>query len=299
MGQNANEEGINLDDLEREEAEREDEAPDSEPEPAAKVASDEPPQRKLNNSQRRAAAHREQREELETLRKRHAELDEKYNRMEAWARDASTKMIGGNQPRRQEADPIDAELEDVYERQQAIIMRAQSGHLDAEEIKKLEGAARKLDQRKHELSAAKVMRAHERANPRQPQVDPQVAAMQMNYPDVYASRQAITWAQGYAIQKAAREGRDVDIEMVKESFEQARRQFATRPSAPSDAAKAKYAGAGRGAGSAGGGGGGERIVKMGTPEKKMAQALYPDLKSEDAWKKWAKGPGKRLLEKNS
>lgn len=281
--------GIDLDAVAEAEEQEAEEREESEPEREA--APSEPAERPKNSRQRRAENHRQLKEELEQFKSKYAEIEGKYNGMAGYVQQMSERLAFADK-RQPEGDPHDAELDDIHERQQAIYMRIQAGNVSQAELDRLEQQARKLDRRKYEVTVSKELK-RQMPQQAQPQQDPHVLAMQMQYPDIYANPRAITWAEGYARQQMAITGRPMDLGMVRESFEQARKQFATRPPAPSASAQSKYTGAARGQG---GSSGGNNVVTMNKAQKRMAEALYSDLPPEKAHVKWAKGPGKRMLE---
>jgi hypothetical protein len=108
------------------------------------------------------------------------------------------------------------------------------------------------------------------------------------------------WAHARWVQRKA-EGHPDTIEMADEVMEEARIKFGLQPrksrgSKPDPATKARLSGI-----SAQAQGGGQEVglVKMNAMERKMAREMYDKLPPEQAYQKWANGPGKRAAQKRA
>ncbi len=108
------------------------------------------------------------------------------------------------------------------------------------------------------------------------------------------------WAHARWVQRKA-EGQADTIEMADEVMEEARIKFGLQPrksrgSRPDPATRARLSGI-----SAQAQGGGQEVglVKMNAMERKMAREMYDKLPPEQAYQKWANGPGKRAAQKRA
>lgn len=120
-----------------------------------------------------------------------------------------------------------------------------------------------------------------------------------SHADVTHDPKAWEWAHARWVQRKA-EGQADTIEMADEVMEEARIKFGkpTRKSKgrPDQATKARLSGiASQSAGAAPDVG----MVKMNAMERKMAREMYDKLPPEQAYQKWANGPGKRAAAKRS
>lgn len=117
--------------------------------------------------------------------------------------------------------------------------------------------------------------------------------IKIRYPDILANPRATAYMDLTFQRMTKAEGRENNWDTGDLAAAETRRAFrmGTRP-APDAATKARYSGVGGGAnGHANGDGSIDMIPKF----KRMAEALFPDDKPSVAYKKWAQGPGKRML----
>lgn len=118
--------------------------------------------------------------------------------------------------------------------------------------------------------------------------------------DVFSDQKIANWAMGRWTQLVQGEGKADTRELAEEILDEARIKFGKQPrrgrgSRPDAATQRRLSGV-----SAQGGGGGDAevgTVKMGAMERKMARELYDNLPPEQAYQKWANGPGKRAAAK--
>lgn len=116
-----------------------------------------------------------------------------------------------------------------------------------------------------------------------------------SHSDVTHDPKAWEWAHARWVQRKA-EGQADTIEMADEVMEEARIKFGKptrrgRGNKPDAATKARLSGVP--AQSAGGGAGEVGLVRMNAMERKMAREMYDKLSPEQAYQKWANGPGKK------
>lgn len=106
----------------------------------------------------------------------------------------------------------------------------------------------------------------------------------------------------YAAAEEARliaNGAPRDINTSKRSIEAAKLHFGlSRRPPPSPAQRARYNGASTSAGVGGGApnGNGAPSIVLNKAQQQMAEARFPDLKPAEAYKRWAHGPGRKMLE---
>lgn len=118
--------------------------------------------------------------------------------------------------------------------------------------------------------------------------------------DVFSDQKIANWAMGRWTQLVQGEGKADTRELAEEILDEARIKFGKQPrrsrgSRPDAATQRRLSGV-----SAQGGGGGDAevgTVKMGAMERRMARELYDNLPPEQAYQKWANGPGKRAAQK--
>lgn len=120
--------------------------------------------------------------------------------------------------------------------------------------------------------------------------------------DIFSHEQAKHWAVGRWQQLVYGEKAADTEELAEKILDEARVKYGMKPrrgGGGADAAtRARLSGV-----SAQGGGGGDvdsvGAVRMGKRERQMAEALYDNLPPQQAWQKWANGPGKRAALKSA
>lgn len=269
---------VDLDEVEAREAE---EAEDTEQEAAPE-----------SSSRRRGRQHREMEERLAASEKRYEEAAARTAQLEGHVRQLYDRPAA--KPTEADEDPSERELENLYEEQKLLVTRLEiDKNISREELQTLEKRARKLDLRKQEIVAERVAKRH---MPRQQeQMHPVRAQLEAEYADVYSNQRAQAWAANYAGMKVASGEREAGLSLAKEALDQARRQFKMRSASPesSDGVKARMSGV---PARSNAGGAGKRPVVLGKVHQGMAEAMYDKLTPAKAYEKWAKGPGKKMLD---
>lgn len=192
------------------------------------------------------------------------------------------------------ADPYEAELDAIYERQTAAHKAAQAevnaGNMTPERTKYWEGVARDIESSKTRVHTAREV-AKSAAMLRQEQAR---QVWEQKHPEVYKHPQAFEYAKA-TFQRRLALGESSTNQMVDEIMEETKTQFrlGAKP-APTASDRARLSGLP----AAGSGGGGKAPGVALTPElRKMAEAAYPELSQAEAHKKWTNGVGRRLREK--
>jgi hypothetical protein len=198
-----------------------------------------------------------------------------------------------------QADPIQNELDGIYKRQtqlqEAFAARTQANNLSAEEHKEMLVQARELDEKKQELIAT---RAIQRAGVAQQNPNTSMQQMlQARYFDLAQNPAAYRWSLGRLQQRLAEGANNRDLSVMDEIADEAREKFRIgrrrNGTPPSDATRARHTGVPTGMTTQP-----ERPrgIKMDKHMKRMAIALYPGIPEKEAYKKWANGPGKKMIE---
>lgn len=203
------------------------------------------------------------------------------------------------QPQTPEKDPLDDELEQIYREHELTLneynQKSRDGQLTPELERHYWNKAKDIEQRKIENRARKLLRK-ENIRPSDPNEAVRVM-LNRRYADVLQIPGAKDWAQGYFVQQRAL-GRPDTEDLLDESMAAARRQFGIqngrRPS-PDQATRQRYTGVPVGGGANGSGESSQKIV-MTAPLRKLARLAYPKLSEREAYEKWAKGAGRRMLE---
>lgn len=199
-----------------------------------------------------------------------------------------------NLPPQNQKDYIDTELESVHERERALgiqweMDRAAGRLRDKSVTDDYDRKAREIEAQKATIASRKAMRDM------LPQLAREQQAMQIRqqHADVFANQAALSYAQGVYQMMVARNPEQDGPQMLDRAMNEARVEF-RMPNAnynkPSQSDKNRLSGVP--------GGGGRNIVdnrvKMGKPEKQMAEAMFLKAaggKQEKAWEMWAKKIG--------
>jgi len=197
-------------------------------------------------------------------------------------------------------DPLQAELDDVLDQQEALAERvtALGEKMTPEQEAKFRAKARQLDIRKQELIAERV---NKRNAPRE---DPNTATrrgLEVAYADVYASPAARNYAKAEFLRLVNHPNealRQPDgLATVKLALENTRKEFGMSRAAPTERERARTSGVSRGGT---GGGGRSSVVTMGNFEKSLADKAFPHIKNDkERYDKWAKTAGKKMLERRA
>lgn len=207
----------------------------------------------------------------------------------------------------QEADPEGQEILRIRAERKALhqAYTASSATLTPQEKDEYERRAYQLNdmesyatyQRNQRLSGAN--RPQQGMRPEDIQREVKKQHLMNTYPDVFASQdRRVTGHVVAAFTMLVNQGEPDNEATIAKAVATTRRAFniGPKPSPTSSASRARLSSGGTGAGA--GASGGEGItVKMGATQRKMAEALFPHMKPEQAHKQWAKTAGKRLAEK--
>jgi hypothetical protein len=210
----------------------------------------------------------------------------------------------GQQQRREEGpDEFEQPIADIYAQQEILAreIQAKADKISEQELEGYRHRGRELDARKQSLFAERVMRKQLGRVQRQTAEAAQQAILTSKYKDVYGNDTALRYAHGIALQKQATNTRGLtEEEIIDEAMNEARRvvlkRTGTRPP-PTETERRRYDGGPRSRGAdTGNTEAAVTEITMSKPLRKMATAAFPHLKEEDAFKKWAQGPGKRFVE---
>lgn len=296
-------EAIDDDDLD-DDVDTEDPADEGEPLEASDDTDDEEPKPSRKEKKQYRGRIRNLETELEDERRRRRELEES-------AHYASVQRIAtGGQVQQQQKDPLEDEIDALYDKkvrfqEEYSAVTAQRKLTDAEHAKYTKEAI-ELDKQIQRANARAAGAGH------QQQVDPNQMAghvrlqafMEKNQ-DVYSHHdrirvngqmypRAAVWADT-RYKQLLTEGYPPTEETAGKAVEEARQRFLKGGSAPSrDSARERFSGPPR---SSNGQTGGRVTVQMNSTRKRLAEAMFPSMKPEQAWQKWANGPGKRRAEK--
>lgn len=271
-----------------------DNAPDPVPstDPAGATESSQEPgnTREENRAARGAERERERKEMERKLR----ELEER-DRERAIELSRLKGQLEARQPTATGADPYEARLNEIYERQSEAYQAAQAEiaakTYTPERAKHYETLARKFESEKMRVHSEAAVAATA------PQLRHETAreGWRQKYPDVYNNAQAYQYAEATFRRKQAllRPGEQPTAKMVDEAMEETRAALRLGGrSAPSRAERDRFSGI-PSSGSGGGDGLPSGIVM--TPDlRKMATALHPNLPEKEAVEKWVNSAGKEL-----
>lgn len=200
------------------------------------------------------------------------------------------------QTARDQDDPTETALNDVYEQQQTLQMQidALGNKITKEQLDRFQRQARQLETRKSELIAERVGR---RNAPQPGQVEHQadLRAMQMQYPDVYRNAAALRWSQGRYHQIVARDATKEGLEGIRMALDDSRKEFGLRRDPPTETERSKFSGVHRGGG--GTTAAAPTSIKLTKGQMKMADTAYSHIKDKaKRYKLWASKAGKRMAE---
>lgn len=236
-------------------------------------------------------------EERDADRARLQQLEQQNAQMQAYMQGLSQRQAP--QPQQPEDDPLEREYQSILRDQKLLLQEhaAYGQNITAEQQADMERRAAQLEKRKLEWGGHMAnRRAGIRPIPPEEAVKTQLMA---RFPDVMGNPQAQSYMVATFNRLRAR-GLPDSMETVEEAVAETRRDLrigaAARAPAPSPGMRTKLAGASRGSG--GGGGGGESSITMTKEYRAMADALYANIKDPmERYKKWARGPGRKLVEK--
>lgn len=242
---------------------------------------------------------------------RYREAIERAERAERMAEETNRRLLElatrqAPQPPPQEVDiaeeiakahePLYREHEQLYSDYQAL---AKSGRITPDDKRKYEQAVIRLNARK-DLVTEQVKDRY-RAQPQQQSAQQiQMQLLAEEYKDVVTNPRTFAAAQSYWHQRQF-EGEQQSVQLMRESFDHARALASGRrpPSRPSQQVRSKFTGQGVGGGRGGNAEPAQTSIVMTPPLRRMARAAYPNLPEAEAYKKWARGPGKEFLKEQA
>jgi hypothetical protein len=273
-------------------------------EPAAAGAAPAPQRESARD--RRRNRYKEQKEGRERAER---ELEETRTRL----RDLEARVMAPQPAPQAPAEPLDAQyakaLDEIYAERQALAKLynhfVSKGAFDESTEKLLWGKQRELDTRTARLNAdyarlSDPSRQPGASGPTEAQRATQTW-LQLEHSDVPAhpSGRAIMMYAAAEEARLVQNGAPGDLNTARRAMDAAKLHFGlTRRPAPSPERRARYNGAGSAGGTGGGapnGNGGGTIV-LTKAQQEMAEARFPNLPKEQAFKQWARGPGRKMLE---
>ena len=268
------------------------------------------------DTEEKKAERRERRKERGTLRaaaeeerRRREDLERQLTEERAAraATEQTARMVAeyARSQAQPQVDPWQQAIEnEVQPKRQALMAEhrqlAESGKYTPEEQKRLALEWNKLDQRQQEIITHKALYYRDlQAQQTVPQQEERARIIAANeqikirYPDILQNPQAAEYMNLTFMRMTRAEGKPNTWDTGDLAAAETRRAFkmGNRP-APDAATKARYSGVG---GGANGHTNGDGKIEMTGRFKKLAESLYPDMPPAKAHKKWAEGPGKKIL----
>jgi hypothetical protein len=237
------------------------------------------------------------------------EANERAERAEQAVAALRQEMMSQRQPPKEEKpkeDTHQVEMDKVYDDQELLVSAynaaaARKGGMTPEERADFSRRGREIEQRKINVAARKMLAEQGYAGGKAPTaeeiiVETQRREIAQKYGDVISDQNRLRWVHGRMGQLTA-EGLPDNPATLDRAMNEARRKFGLGGNAPpSNAEKQRLAGIPRGGGMSSSAG--DRSIVMTGEYRKLADAAYPHIKDKaDRYKKWAQGPGRRLLEK--
>lgn len=256
-----------------------------------------------SRSEKRQNRYRAAQEARTAAEKRAEEAERRESQTREMLLNIQRQMQQPQQPQQQKPDPLDEELNSVFKEQDLLFRdyNARAAQMTAAEHEEYANKVRAL-QRRLLVTGARLGMREEGIN-RQP--DPrQLHAMMVaqrlkdDHDDLMSDQQRQMHFDGVWRQLRA-EGKPDNWNTINEAAEISRRRFglpSKNKQAPSDSYKRKLSGATRGGGA--GAGDSPRVVTMNKQHRAMADASYRHIKDPtERYKRWAAGPGKKLIER--
>lgn len=200
------------------------------------------------------------------------------------------------QTARDNEDPTETALNDVYEEQQTLQMQidALGAKITPDQLNRFQRQARQLETRKSEIIAERVGRRNA-PNPSDAEHEAYKRAMRMQFADVYANNAALRWSQGRYHQLVAKDASKEGPHGIAEALVDARKEFGLRRDPPTEGERARFTGVSRGGGAAPGGA--PTKIKMTKGQMKMADVAYAHIKDKTKrYQLWANKAGRRMAE---
>lgn len=258
---------------------------DDEPAKAGESAADRESrlERRRERAKAREAERKQEREELQRLRGEVGELRGRMSALSVPAQQAPQK-----DPYKERLDGIYAEQKEEYTKYHAELA-AHKGDLPASRIEYYERRSREIEERKATaLAEAAVARTQAGADQR--------SARQVwvqKYPDVYNNPRAYEYAEATAKRRQAISGDQLSNDDIDEIMSETMTTFRLGKQKPTPRERERMSGISSG----GTGGGAEQPnggIQITSDIRKMAVALHPELKEEEAVKKWVNTVGRTL-----
>jgi hypothetical protein len=248
----------------------------------------------------------------EKKRNRFRELEERTTRAEraaeqaraeaAEARQSHQRQLYNPQSQQRQPDPLAQRLQQISEAKSRL-------HAEYEAIASRPGYDRngpqqkEFERRAEEIETARIATIVNANTPRvnEQEITRKVAlnAFLQEHADVTGDQGAWNWAIAQWSAAVHGEGKADTRELAEKILDEARVKFGKKPrraNQPDVATQRRLSGI---SAQSSGGEAGVGIVKMGSMERKMARAMYDGLPAEQAYQKWANGPGKRAAEKRA
>jgi len=259
---------------------------------------------KESRSERRRNRYRELQEERSSAVKRAEEAERREREAREMLLQVSRQSMPQAAPRPEEPDPLDKELDQTFAEQRLLYQQHNSRTTapSQEEFEAFDRKAREL-QKKILVLGGRIALRETGVKAQNPQeVRDQVVREQMmqHHGDVLGQQNTQMYCDGVWRQLRAK-GKPDDWSTLEEAAEMTRKAFGmpsrSRRPQPSESYKAKLSGSSRGSGATSQDSG-PRVVTLTKEHKAMANAMYKHIPSEsERYKRWAAGPGKRLLDK--
>lgn len=265
------------------------------------------PSPKLSRQDRRRGRIKEAfaaKKELEEIRKRHSELENRLREQDEWRRNA--EKVWEDERNKGKPDPFEERLQALYDAEEDLadewqkIAVTEAGK-DEDLQERYREKARNIRAQQSQLIARREMQSHmAKSNQTQSQSEATVlrTMMQQEFPDVMKNQKALLWANGYHGQQIA-SNRENNIGLIRESLEKAREALRTsspRSSStrkPSESQKSRYAGTpAMGGANESQGKSGRFVVEPWM--KAMADQTFPELPADQRYSKYVK----MLMKKN-
>jgi hypothetical protein len=279
-----------------------DEAREDLEERAADSATPEP--ERATRLERRRNRYREQQESRAAAERERDDAKREASQTREMLLNLQRQLMSQQQPQQAQqpkSDPLDDELAGAF-REQDMLYREynqRQASLSAAEHEEFARKVRDL-QKKIVITGGRIALRDQGGGVDMRQIEAMMTAKRMreDHGDVISDENRRMYMDGVWRQLRA-SGRPDDWDTLNDAAEQTRKRFGL-PSkskhAPSEGYKRKLSGVSRGAGA--GGSSEPRVVTMTKEFRQMADASYRHIKDPaERYKRWATGPGRKLLEK--
>lgn len=260
-----------------------------------------PASQRESRQQRKQNRYREMQEERDAAKREREQLSTRLAQMEQMLH-AQRQPQGPPPP--DKPSPLAEQRARLYQEQEMLYrdFSARQAQMSPEEVNAFNKRARELQSEMMETSAQIAVEKQGIRPVNEQEVRNQILREQLmrEHGDVLSDPRMQEFCQGAWLQLRAK-GRADDWSTIAEAAEATRRAFGRQTKtqkAPSESYKRKLTGMARGSGS--GDGGAPTVVSMNGHQKSMADAAYKHIKDPaERYKRWAAGPGRRLLDKQT